>query len=160
MTYGGIQSRGDLPFSIYGDTFLKNVYCIFDVVRSILLPPTVDDCANEDQYRANTASAAYRESIQTVQADQRRPLSHLKPTSNAMSIARQRSVTQPASLRRKMHLLKPRRQHRQLRLQLLLHQRRRLRRLASKGWRFRNSYVDSYCFVPNQSQLASLLLRM
>ena len=32
-TFGGIQSRGDLPFSIYGDTFLKNVYCIFDVVR-------------------------------------------------------------------------------------------------------------------------------
>lgn len=33
-TYGGIQSRGDLPFDIYGDTFLKNVYAIFDVVRS------------------------------------------------------------------------------------------------------------------------------
>ncbi|KAK3709088.1 hypothetical protein LTR37_011067 [Vermiconidia calcicola] len=30
-TFGGIQSRGDLPFSIYGDTFLKNVYAIFDV---------------------------------------------------------------------------------------------------------------------------------
>ena len=31
-TFGGIQSRGDLPFSIFGDTWLKNVYCIFDVV--------------------------------------------------------------------------------------------------------------------------------
>jgi len=28
--YGGIQSRGDLPFDILGDTFLKNVYAIFD----------------------------------------------------------------------------------------------------------------------------------
>ena len=32
FTYGGIQSRGDLPFDILGDTFLKNVYAIFDVV--------------------------------------------------------------------------------------------------------------------------------
>ena len=31
MTYGGIQSRGDLPFNIYGDTWLKSVYAIFDV---------------------------------------------------------------------------------------------------------------------------------
>ena len=31
-TFGGIQSRGDLPFSIYGDTWLKSVYAIFDVV--------------------------------------------------------------------------------------------------------------------------------
>ncbi|KAI8630006.1 eukaryotic aspartyl protease [Xylariaceae sp. FL1651] len=28
--YGGVQSRGDLPFSIYGDTFLKSVYAIWD----------------------------------------------------------------------------------------------------------------------------------
>ena len=33
-TFGGIQSRGTLPFSIYGDTFLKSVYAIFDVVSS------------------------------------------------------------------------------------------------------------------------------
>lgn len=32
LTYGGIQSRGTLPFSIFGDTFLKCVYAIFDVV--------------------------------------------------------------------------------------------------------------------------------
>ena len=32
MTYGGIQSRGDLPFSIFGDTWLKSIYAIFDVV--------------------------------------------------------------------------------------------------------------------------------
>jgi hypothetical protein len=31
-SYGGIQSRGNLPFSIYGDTWLKSVYAIFDVV--------------------------------------------------------------------------------------------------------------------------------
>lgn len=30
MTYGGIQSRGNLPFDILGDTFLKNIYAIFD----------------------------------------------------------------------------------------------------------------------------------
>lgn len=29
-TYGGIQSRGNLPFSIYGDTVLKSMYAIFD----------------------------------------------------------------------------------------------------------------------------------
>jgi hypothetical protein len=28
--YGGCQSRGDLDFDILGDTFLKNVYAIFD----------------------------------------------------------------------------------------------------------------------------------
>ncbi|KAL8909067.1 MAG: hypothetical protein Q9207_000401 [Kuettlingeria erythrocarpa] len=30
MTYGGIQSRGDLPFDILGDTWLKGIYAIFD----------------------------------------------------------------------------------------------------------------------------------
>ena len=30
MTYGGIQSRGDLTFDILGDTFLKGIYAIFD----------------------------------------------------------------------------------------------------------------------------------
>ncbi|GAD95605.1 aspartic endopeptidase [Paecilomyces variotii No. 5] len=29
--YGGIQSRGDNPFDILGDTFLKGIYAIFDV---------------------------------------------------------------------------------------------------------------------------------
>ncbi|KAI1303442.1 eukaryotic aspartyl protease [Xylaria venustula] len=28
--YGGVQSRGSLPFNIYGDTFLKSVYAIWD----------------------------------------------------------------------------------------------------------------------------------
>lgn len=30
MSYGGIQSRGDLDFDILGDTFLKGIYAIFD----------------------------------------------------------------------------------------------------------------------------------
>ncbi|KAL9589642.1 MAG: hypothetical protein Q9203_001565 [Teloschistes exilis] len=30
FTYGGIQSRGDLPFDILGDTWLKGIYAIFD----------------------------------------------------------------------------------------------------------------------------------
>ncbi|RDI89126.1 hypothetical protein Vi05172_g272 [Venturia inaequalis] len=29
-TYGGIQSRGDLPFDILGDTWLKGIYAVFD----------------------------------------------------------------------------------------------------------------------------------
>jgi hypothetical protein len=28
--YGGIQSRGDQTFDIYGDVFLRSVYAIFD----------------------------------------------------------------------------------------------------------------------------------
>ena len=32
MTFGGIQSRGNMPFSIYGDTCLKAMYAIFDQV--------------------------------------------------------------------------------------------------------------------------------
>ncbi|KAL9597605.1 MAG: hypothetical protein Q9219_005044 [cf. Caloplaca sp. 3 TL-2023] len=54
MTYGGIQSRGDLPFDILGDTWLKAVYAIFDqgnnrfgvVVRS---DPTQDPAVPADQ---------------------------------------------------------------------------------------------------------------
>lgn len=30
MIFGGIQSRGDNPFDILGDTFLKSVYAVFD----------------------------------------------------------------------------------------------------------------------------------
>ncbi len=32
MSFGGIQSRGDLPFNLLGDVMLKNIYAIFDVV--------------------------------------------------------------------------------------------------------------------------------
>ncbi|OAP62661.1 hypothetical protein AYL99_01888 [Fonsecaea erecta] len=31
MVYGGIQSRGSQNFDIFGDTFLQNVYAVFDV---------------------------------------------------------------------------------------------------------------------------------
>ena len=44
--YGGCQSRGDLPFSILGDVFLKNVYAIFDVVSPSDVPRAVDGDAN------------------------------------------------------------------------------------------------------------------
>ena len=44
MTYGGIQSRGDLPFNIYGDTWLKNVYAIFDVVSLRHMEPAMFFC--------------------------------------------------------------------------------------------------------------------
>ena len=30
MSYGGIQSRGDMTFDILGDTFLKGIYAVFD----------------------------------------------------------------------------------------------------------------------------------
>ncbi|KIX94954.1 uncharacterized protein Z520_09264 [Fonsecaea multimorphosa CBS 102226] len=30
MVYGGIQGRGGLPYNVYGDTFLKCVYAVFD----------------------------------------------------------------------------------------------------------------------------------
>jgi len=30
LTFGGIQSRGDNPFDILGDVFLKSVYVVFD----------------------------------------------------------------------------------------------------------------------------------
>lgn len=37
MTYGGIQSRGNMTFSIYGDTCLKGMYAIFDQVSEVAL---------------------------------------------------------------------------------------------------------------------------
>jgi hypothetical protein len=36
MVYGGVQSRGNLPFNIYGGTALKSMYAIFNQVRIIL----------------------------------------------------------------------------------------------------------------------------
>lgn len=54
MTYGGIQSRGDLSFDILGDTWLKAIYAIFDqgnkrfgaVIRS---DPTQDPSVPQGQ---------------------------------------------------------------------------------------------------------------
>lgn len=35
MSYGGIQSRGNMNFSIYGGTHLKSMYAIFDQVCAV-----------------------------------------------------------------------------------------------------------------------------
>ena len=37
MTYGGIQPRGDLPFDIFGDTFLLGVYAVSPLLGIALL---------------------------------------------------------------------------------------------------------------------------
>lgn len=39
MTYGGIQSRGNMTFDIFGDTCLKAMYAIFDQVSSSFKHP-------------------------------------------------------------------------------------------------------------------------
>lgn len=47
MSFGGMQSRGNLTFNIYGDTFLKSIYAIFDVVSQGLYahgPPEPRTC--------------------------------------------------------------------------------------------------------------------
>ncbi|KAJ2989993.1 hypothetical protein NUW58_g3176 [Xylaria curta] len=58
--YGGVQSRGILPFDILGDTFLKSIYAIWDqgntrfgVVPKIeetqnLTPPTASEAENDE----------------------------------------------------------------------------------------------------------------
>ncbi|KAI1429168.1 eukaryotic aspartyl protease [Xylaria sp. FL1777] len=66
--YGGVQSRGSLPFNIYGDTFLKSVYAIWDqgntrfgVVPKLegtqnLTPPTA--AADNDAAKTRVTSVA------------------------------------------------------------------------------------------------------
>ncbi|KAI0971564.1 eukaryotic aspartyl protease [Xylaria arbuscula] len=65
--YGGVQSRGSLPFNIYGDTFLKSVYAIWDqgntrfgLVPKLektqnLTPPTT---TNNDEPKTKVTSVA------------------------------------------------------------------------------------------------------
>lgn len=42
LTYGGIQSRGDLSFDVLGDTFLKSVYAVSE--SNVLKPVTRTTC--------------------------------------------------------------------------------------------------------------------
>ncbi|KAI1140365.1 acid protease [Hypoxylon sp. FL0543] len=45
--YGGIQSRGMMPFDILGDTFLKSVYCVWDQGnRRLGLVPKIQETQN------------------------------------------------------------------------------------------------------------------
>ena len=64
MVYGSFQSRGNLPFSIFGDAVLKNMYCIFDqvgvlchVVKIIL---NADSCSLRATSSSVSCSAANR----------------------------------------------------------------------------------------------------
>ncbi|OTB06984.1 hypothetical protein M426DRAFT_54390 [Hypoxylon sp. CI-4A] len=47
--FGGIQSRGEMPFDILGDTFLKSVYAVWDQGHKRLgLVPKIQDTQNFD----------------------------------------------------------------------------------------------------------------
>lgn len=47
--YGGVQSRGDNPFDILGDVFLKSVYVIWDQGNTRLgLVPKIETTQNLD----------------------------------------------------------------------------------------------------------------
>ncbi|KAI1362138.1 eukaryotic aspartyl protease [Xylaria arbuscula] len=76
--YGGVQSRGNLPFNIYGDTFLKSVYAIWDqgntrfgVVPKVeekqnLTPPTTTGDGGEAKTRVTSVAMAAADSIDPV----------------------------------------------------------------------------------------------
>ncbi|KAI0910023.1 eukaryotic aspartyl protease [Ustulina deusta] len=75
--YGGVQSRGSLPFNIYGDTFLKSVYAIWDqgntrfgVVPKLeetqnLTRPTATD-GNEAKTRVTSVAMAAADGIDPI----------------------------------------------------------------------------------------------
>lgn len=44
MTYGGIQSRGDLPFDILGDTWLKGIYAVSPLSWNMCKSMLILDC--------------------------------------------------------------------------------------------------------------------
>ncbi|XXH03507.1 Aminodeoxychorismate lyase [Hypoxylon texense] len=47
--YGGVQSRGEMPFDILGDTFLKSVYAVWDQGNKRLgLVPKIEEAQNLD----------------------------------------------------------------------------------------------------------------
>jgi hypothetical protein len=54
--YGGIQSRGDLPFDIWGDTWLKGVYAV--CLRTFLVPGAATDGLSSASTKATSASDA------------------------------------------------------------------------------------------------------
>ncbi|KAI0433549.1 eukaryotic aspartyl protease [Xylaria sp. FL1042] len=73
--YGGVQSRGSLPFNIYGDTFLKSVYADvgntrFGVVPKLeetqnLTPPTTTD-NDEPKTRVTSVAMAAADGIDPI----------------------------------------------------------------------------------------------
>jgi hypothetical protein len=88
FSYGSIQSRGELPFSIYGDTWLKSVYAIFDVVSWLHLI-CLDAVANIE-VRAANALAAYNELIPPTQTQP----SNWRPPPMSMQRRRSKSMSQ------------------------------------------------------------------
>ncbi|KAI0473086.1 eukaryotic aspartyl protease [Xylariaceae sp. FL0804] len=57
--YGGVQSRGDNPFDILGDVFLKSVYCVWDMgnVR-IGLVPKIEKTQNLNPSASSTTASS------------------------------------------------------------------------------------------------------
>jgi hypothetical protein len=53
MQYGGIQSRGTLPFDILGDTWLKGCYAVFDLGKKRFgVVKRVEERQNLGSYRS------------------------------------------------------------------------------------------------------------
>ncbi|KAI1778355.1 aspartic endopeptidase [Hypoxylon cercidicola] len=55
--YGGVQSRGEMPFDILGDTFLKSVYAVWDQGNKRLgLVPKIEETQNLEPPPESTGS--------------------------------------------------------------------------------------------------------
>jgi hypothetical protein len=65
MTYGGVQSRGNLTFSIYGCAVLKGMYAIFDQGRTrfgwVQKDDKSTDMENEATGKRKAVSATHAE---------------------------------------------------------------------------------------------------
>ncbi|KAI1380910.1 aspartic endopeptidase [Hypoxylon crocopeplum] len=65
--YGGIQSRGTMPFDILGDTFLKSVYAVWDQGNKRLgLVPKIEDTQNLDPPPDGSGADGEKERINSV----------------------------------------------------------------------------------------------